>query len=88
MMKEFSVQSLSICHVITRMIVGGAQENTLLSCLGQRKAGCRVVLVTGPSPGPEGELLARMKAPELEIVTMPELVRELSPRQARDLPCC
>lgn len=69
---------LSICHVITRMIVGGAQENTLLSCLGQLRAGHRVVLATGPSPGPEGELLARMKAPGLEIAVLPELVRELS----------
>ena len=82
-MQAKSEQSLSICHVITRMIVGGAQENTLLSCLGQRAAGHRVVLVTGPSPGPEGELLARMKAPDLEIVVIDDLVRELSPR--RDL---
>ena len=73
------MSNFSICHVITRMIVGGAQENTLLSCLGQLQAGHAVTLVTGPSPGPEGELLARMKAPNLEIVVMPELVRELAP---------
>ena len=65
------------------MIVGGAQENTLLSCLGQLEAGNRVVLATGPSPGPEGELLARMKAPGLEIAVLPDLVRELSLRHDR-----
>jgi len=86
-MEYDSEQPLSICHVITRMIVGGAQENTLLSCLGQLEAGNRVVLVTGPSPGPEGELLARMKAPGLEIAVFPDLVRELSLRCDRRA-CC
>ena len=70
---------ISICHVITRMIVGGAQENTLFSCIGQLRAGNRVVLVTGPSPGPEGELLNRISVPDLEVVTIDEMVREISP---------
>ena len=61
------------------MIVGGAQENTLLSCIGQLRAGNRVVLVTGPSPGPEGELLNRISVPELEVVVIDEMVREISP---------
>ena len=72
-------RKISICHVITRMIVGGAQENTLFSCIGQLRAGNRVVLVTGPSPGPEGELLSRISVPELEVVTIDEMVREISP---------
>ena len=76
---ENNERKISICHVITRMIVGGAQENTLFSCLGQLKQGHRVVLVTGPSPGPEGELLNRISAPELEVVVIDELVREISP---------
>ena len=53
-------RKLKICHVITRMIVGGAQENTLLTCLGHLKKGHEVVLVTGPSPGREGRLLAHV----------------------------
>jgi len=76
-----STRKISICHVITRMIVGGAQENTLFSCLGQLHAGHRVVLVTGPSPGPEGELLSRISAPELEVVVIKDLVRNISPLQ-------
>ena len=75
-----STRKISICHVITRMIVGGAQENTLFSCLGQLRAGHRVVLVTGPSPGPEGELLSRISAPELEVVVIKDLVRNISPK--------
>ena len=46
---------MKICHVITRMIVGGAQENTLLSCRGAVEAGHDVTLVTGPSPGPDSK---------------------------------
>ena len=83
---ENSTRKISICHVITRMIVGGAQENTLFSCLGQLRAGHRVVLVTGPSPGPEGELLDRISAPELEVVVIPDLVRNISPM--KDLRAC
>ena len=30
---------MRIVHIITRLIVGGAQENTLLSCEGQHRRG-------------------------------------------------
>ncbi len=70
---------MKICHVITRMIVGGAQENTFLSCRGAIEDGHEVTLVTGPSPGPEGELLKRVSCPGLKIVECPHLVREISP---------
>ncbi len=61
------------------MIVGGAQENTLLSVIRHWENGHQPVLVTGPSPGPEGELLRRTELPPVEIVEMPHLVRELNP---------
>ena len=72
-------KKLKVCHVITRMIVGGAQENTLLSCAGLLENGHDVTLVTGPSPGPEGELLSRSCPKGLKIIEVPELVRQLSP---------
>ena len=70
---------MKICHVITRMIVGGAQENTLLTCQGHLEKGHDVTLVTGPSPGPEGELLKQGVPDGLRVVTFPELVRQISP---------
>ncbi len=70
---------LKICHVITRMIVGGAQENTLYTILGHLGKGHEVVLATGPSPGREGKLLQNVEFPPFEIVEFPHLVRELSP---------
>jgi glycosyltransferase involved in cell wall biosynthesis len=50
---------MRIVHIITRLIVGGAQENTLLSCEGQHRRGHDVTLITGPPIGPEGSLLER-----------------------------
>ena len=49
---------MKIAHVITRMIVGGAQENTLFTCqdlISEHNED--VLLVTGPALGPEGDLL-------------------------------
>ena len=73
------VRPLRICHVITRMIVGGAQENTLLTIRGHREAGQECELVTGPSPGREGELLKQSVNTGLKVTVFPELVRELAP---------
>ena len=48
---------MRVTHVITRLIVGGAQENTIASVLGLRaKPGVEVDLVSGPARGPEGSL--------------------------------
>ena len=49
--------TFKVCHLITRMIIGGAQENTLLSVKGLRDLGHEVILAGGPTRGPEGNLL-------------------------------
>ncbi len=72
-------KKLKICHVITRMIIGGAQENTLLSAIGQAEKGHDVVLLTGPTVGPEGELLKGREIGKVKIVENPNLLRELCP---------
>ncbi|MFO0817396.1 MAG: glycosyltransferase family 4 protein [Pirellulales bacterium] len=52
---------MRVAHVITRMIVGGAQENTLYNCEDlARLYGDQVLLITGPALGPEGDLLERL----------------------------
>ncbi|MCX5689693.1 MAG: glycosyltransferase [Planctomycetota bacterium] len=53
---------LRILHISTRLILGGSQENTVLSCEGQARLGHRVHLAYGPIFGPEGSLLDRVKA--------------------------
>src|ERR1035441_5475378 len=67
-------------HVTPRLIVGGAQENTIASVLGLReKPGLEVDLIAGPTLGPEGSLesLVAHQPPFLTIV--PQLVRPLHP---------
>ncbi len=62
------------------MIVGGAQENTLLTVCGHVLNGHSCVLLTGPSPGPEGELLRKKSVPDgLELLECPHLCREINP---------
>jgi glycosyltransferase involved in cell wall biosynthesis len=82
---------MRIMHVSTRLILGGSQENTVLSCEGQLARGNDVALVFGPIYGPEGSLLGRAqayRAPDaraIELIETPNLVREISP--LRDLKC-
>jgi glycosyltransferase involved in cell wall biosynthesis len=48
---------MRVHHVITRLIVGGAQENTVATVRGLRaKPGLEVELISGPTTGPEGSL--------------------------------
>lgn len=70
---------MKIGHVITRLIVGGAQENTVATCIGLRKLGHEVDLVTGPQTGPEGSLYEQTRAAGVPIVTVDELRRALNP---------
>ena len=70
---------MKVCHLITRMIVGGAQENTFLSARGLHEAGHEAVLMTGPSPGPEGELLRNCGRIDFRVEECPTLCREIDP---------
>lgn len=70
---------MRILHVITRLIIGGAQENTLLSCEGQHQAGHEVMLATGPEAGPEGSLLNRAHAGGYRVTCLPAMQREVNP---------
>jgi glycosyltransferase involved in cell wall biosynthesis len=69
---------MKIVHIITRLIVGGAQENTLLSCEGQHRAGHDVTLITGPAIGPEGSLLERAKSSGYRIEIIDDMRRAIS----------
>ncbi len=71
---------MRIAHVITRMIVGGAQENTLLCCEDLlRDYGDEVLLVTGPPLGPEGSLLDRARAGGVPLEVIGALRRPIHP---------
>lgn len=66
---------MRVAHIITRMIVGGAQENTLFNCRDLIELhGDDVLLITGPSLGPEGDLLQQQSGTD-GVVNVP--VREI-----------
>lgn len=75
------MEPLRICHVITRMNLGGAEENTLLTCQGLAAKGHHVTLVTGLTEGPEGNLLEHADLTGIEVVNVPCLIRNLSLRK-------
>jgi glycosyltransferase involved in cell wall biosynthesis len=73
---------MRVSHVITRLVVGGAQENTLATVAGLRQIpGVEVHLISGPTTGPEGSLEAgaRRALGDQRIVIIPELVRPVHP---------
>jgi glycosyltransferase involved in cell wall biosynthesis len=85
--------SLTIVHISTRLILGGSQENTVLSCMGQSRLGHRVHLAYGPIFGPEGSHLGTIErfnsrvrdglegelATEVGLHELPNMVREIHP---------
>ncbi len=71
---------MKIVHIITRMILGGAQENTLFTCEGQHlDSDNEVTLITGPAIGREGELVERARECGFQVILMDEMRREINP---------
>ncbi len=71
---------MRVTHVITRLIVGGAQENTVASVLGlRRKPDVEVSLISGPTFGPEGSLAAEVASVPGLLTVVPQLVRPVHP---------
>lgn len=67
---------MRVSHVITRLIVGGAQENTIASVLGLReKPGVQVDLLSGPTSGSEGSLESLVAGVPGLLTLVPHLVR-------------
>jgi glycosyltransferase involved in cell wall biosynthesis len=68
-------------HIITRMVKGGAQENTLATAIGLHGHGWESTLVTGPALGSEGSLEPECLAAAVRMLRVRELIREVSPAQ-------
>lgn len=70
--------SMKVVHFITRLILGGAQENTLLTVEDQHHLhGDQVTLITGPGLGPEGSLIERAVGGGLDVRIIDDLRREI-----------
>ena len=81
---------MRVTHLITRLVIGGAQENTLATIRSLRqKPSVEVKLISGPTLGPEGslenaarnifEVTATPSPPENNFTIVPELVRPVHP---------
>ncbi|HVV01252.1 MAG TPA: glycosyltransferase [Verrucomicrobiae bacterium] len=71
---------MRVTHVITRLVVGGAQENTVATVLGLLKQpGFQVDLLSGPETGPEGTLEAAFTPHPGVLRFVPDLVRPVHP---------
>jgi len=73
-----------VLHLITRLIVGGAQENTILTASGLNSGlagGGRysAEIVSGVQTGPEGSLMDEARERGIPLTLMPCLVREINP---------
>src|SRR5689334_7047143 len=76
---------MRVTHIITRLVVGGAQENTIATLRGLReKPGVEVNIISGPTIGPEGSLENEARkifsgAAQSDFTLLPELVRPVHP---------
>ena len=67
------------CHLITRLILGGAQRLALETALHAAATGWEIELWAGPQTGPEGSLAEEARARGLRVRIIPTLRREVSP---------
>lgn len=71
---------MKICHLITRMIHGGAQQNTLFTLQGlKRDTSWKVHLACGPEIGAEGSLVEETRRLGVTIDPLRHLRRNLHP---------
>ncbi len=75
---------MKIVHIITRLILGGAQENTLITCKLLAERGHNVTLITGPALGPEGDLYEQAENQKFKFIILDNLRRQINP--LHDLP--
>lgn len=69
---------IKVLHVITRLVVGGAQDNTLLTVRHLDRGRYDVTLASGPTLGSEGSLEEGIP-PDLDFERIPALVRDPDP---------
>ena len=69
-----------VLHPITRLIVGGAQENTMYTAALLDPRRFQAGVLSGPQTGTEGSLIEEVRARGVPLTILPELLREVSPR--------
>ena len=71
---------IRVVHIITRLILGGAQENTISTAIGQhRDPRFDVTLLCGIDEAGEGNMFGEVNRAGLKTVVLPSLRREIHP---------
>ncbi len=73
------MKKIKVLHTITRLVIGGAQENTIYTAMLLDKSRYNVDVVSGPQAGPEGSLLTEAIKGKVNVLTFKDLVREINP---------
>ncbi|MFM8321020.1 MAG: glycosyltransferase family 4 protein [Chloroflexota bacterium] len=67
-----------VLHTITRLIVGGAQENTLYTAARLPRERYQIEVLSGPQTGSEGSLIDEVRQ-NTPLIIDPHLLRQVSP---------
>src|SRR5436190_9989770 len=71
---------MRVTHIITRLVIGGAQENTVATVLGLRhKPDVHVRLISGPTKGSEGSMESSFATCPETLSIVPDLIRPVHP---------
>lgn len=68
------MSTLKVIHPITRLVLGGAQQNTLETCALLDRSRFSPQIIAGPETGPEGELISAVRQRGIPLTILPELV--------------
>lgn len=78
-MPEIKASKIKVIHPITRLILGGAQQNTMETCAYLDHGRFDAQIIAGPETGAEGELISEVRKRRIPLTIIPELVRRPDP---------
>ena len=70
---------IRVLQMVTRLIVGGAQETVMYTAALLDKQRFRVDVLRGPQTGSEGSLIEEVRQRGVPLTIFPDLLREVSP---------
>lgn len=71
-------RKIRVLQIITRLIVGGAQETVMLIADKLDKDRYQVEVICGPQTGSEGSLIEEIRRRGIPLTILPDLVREIA----------
>lgn len=76
-----SERKIEVCHIITKMVYGGASLGTLHLAERVDPAVFHSTIICGYQSENEGDLSAIMRQRHVDVIVIPEMVREIDPRK-------